>query len=42
MPYRCVNCNRFVRILYKCPYCEHGHFECAECGELTEEDVEEV
>ena len=42
MPYRCLNCNKFVRIIYQCPECEHGHFECAECGDLTEEDVEEV
>ena len=42
MPYRCTNCNRFVRVVCKCPECDHGYFECTECGELVEDEVEEI
>jgi hypothetical protein len=42
MTYRCQECYKFVSLIFECPHCDHKHFECSNCGEIDDSEVEEV
>ncbi len=43
MTFKCTNCDNIVYVIGICENgdCEHAHFKCPSCGELSGDEVEE-